>query len=124
MWHIVAEAPRKDVGDCRADNPMTKTSCKRRDIKRASPAAAVLFLLAVAGSANAGPTESDRPTESGLAVTSVAPAMGAGGQGKRVEHLAPIGEPKTICQLLEAAAAANGLPLEFFARVIWQESRF
>src|SRR5258707_8123590 len=26
--------------------------------------------------------------------------------------------------LLEAAARANGLPVEFFTRVIWQESRF
>ena len=30
----------------------------------------------------------------------------------------------TICLMLESAAAASGLPLEFFARVIWQESRF
>lgn len=29
-----------------------------------------------------------------------------------------------ICLIMEAAAAANALPLEFFARVIWQESRF
>lgn len=29
-----------------------------------------------------------------------------------------------ICLILEAVAAANGLPLEFFARVIWEESRF
>ena len=31
---------------------------------------------------------------------------------------------KSICLLLELAARANGLPIEFFARVIWQESRF
>jgi hypothetical protein len=29
-----------------------------------------------------------------------------------------------ICQALEEDAAANDLPVEFFARVIWQESRF
>ncbi len=29
-----------------------------------------------------------------------------------------------ICQLIESAARANGLPIDFFARVIWQESRF
>ena len=29
-----------------------------------------------------------------------------------------------MCLMLELAAAANGLPLEFFARVIWEESRF
>lgn len=30
----------------------------------------------------------------------------------------------SICLILESAAAANGLPLSFFARLIWQESRF
>src|SRR4051812_27428584 len=29
-----------------------------------------------------------------------------------------------VCRTLEDAAAENGLPVEFFARVIWQESRF
>ncbi len=29
-----------------------------------------------------------------------------------------------MCSALETAAAANGLPLEFFVRVIWEESRF
>jgi len=30
----------------------------------------------------------------------------------------------SICLMIESAARANDLPLEFFARVIWQESRF
>src|ERR1700688_2073555 len=30
----------------------------------------------------------------------------------------------SMCLMLEAAARSNGLPVEFFARVIWQESRF
>src|SRR6516165_6402844 len=30
----------------------------------------------------------------------------------------------SVCLMIEAAARAHGLPLEFFARVIWQESRF
>src|SRR5215216_5699611 len=34
------------------------------------------------------------------------------------------GSAGAICLMVEAAAQANGLPLEFFARVIWQESRF
>jgi Transglycosylase SLT domain len=29
-----------------------------------------------------------------------------------------------ICQIMESAARANALPVDFFARVIWQESRF
>lgn len=31
---------------------------------------------------------------------------------------------ESICLIVEAAARDNNLPLEFFARVIWQESRF
>jgi hypothetical protein len=31
---------------------------------------------------------------------------------------------EAVCLMIEAAARANDLPLEFFARVIWQESRF
>jgi soluble lytic murein transglycosylase-like protein len=29
-----------------------------------------------------------------------------------------------VCRALEQSASENGLPVEFFARVIWQESRF
>ncbi|MGD0023258.1 MAG: lytic transglycosylase domain-containing protein, partial [Xanthobacteraceae bacterium] len=39
----------------------------------------------------------------------------------------PASHPPTaddICRTIEQAAAENGLPVEFFARVIWQESRF
>lgn len=32
--------------------------------------------------------------------------------------------PETLCLTVEAAAQANNLPVTFFARVIWQESRF
>ncbi|MDB5656907.1 MAG: Lytic transglycosylase, catalytic [Tardiphaga sp.] len=31
---------------------------------------------------------------------------------------------ESMCLIIESAATANDLPLEFFARVIWQESRF
>lgn len=31
---------------------------------------------------------------------------------------------ESICLMIESAAKSNDLPLEFFARVIWQESRF
>jgi hypothetical protein len=39
----------------------------------------------------------------------------------------PTSNPPTaddVCRTLEEAAAENALPVEFFARVIWQESRF
>jgi soluble lytic murein transglycosylase-like protein len=32
--------------------------------------------------------------------------------------------PDDVCRALEQAAAENALPVEFFARVIWQKSRF
>jgi soluble lytic murein transglycosylase-like protein len=44
-----------------------------------------------------------------------------------IEPLPPAANPPTaddICRTLEQAAAENGVPVEFFARVIWQESRF
>src|SRR5271169_4279984 len=39
---------------------------------------------------------------------------------------APNNQPTAddICRAIEEDAAANGLPVEFFARVIWEESRF
>jgi hypothetical protein len=45
----------------------------------------------------------------------------------RNEIAQPAAPPPTaddVCRTLEQAAAENALPLEFFARVIWQESRF
>src|ERR1700759_4813983 len=37
---------------------------------------------------------------------------------------ADIGTAEAICLMIESAGRSNGLPLEFFARLIWQESRF
>jgi hypothetical protein len=37
---------------------------------------------------------------------------------------APSEAQQSICLLLESAARSNGLPIEFFVRLIWQESRF
>jgi hypothetical protein len=39
------------------------------------------------------------------------------------EPAAPL-TPPNLCDALGAAAAANELPVDFFARLIWQESRF
>jgi hypothetical protein len=76
-------------------------------------------------------------------VQDAAPAMTGGGVARpSVEELAiPLdenkGEPQkpaetardtdtreAMCLMIESAAKAQDLPLEFFARVIWQESRF
>jgi hypothetical protein len=56
----------------------------------------------------AAPTEPQKPTEPQI------PADGARESDTR----------EAMCLMIESAAKANDLPLEFFARVIWQESRF
>ena len=59
------------------------------------------------------------------AVWAAAFGTGAAAQDEPVPN-APV-RPETatsICLMAEAAAKANGLPFEFFARLIWQESRF
>jgi hypothetical protein len=56
----------------------------------------------------AAPTEPQTPTEPEK------PADGARESDTR----------EAMCLMIESAAKANDLPLEFFARVIWQESRF
>jgi hypothetical protein len=54
-----------------------------------------------------------------------APAPEAGKLAPEAAKPATSGATRTsICMLLESAARANDLPTEFFARVIWQESRF
>jgi transglycosylase-like protein with SLT domain len=43
------------------------------------------------------------------------------------ERVAPQPSPASgdsICLMIESAARANGLPVDYFARVIWQESHF
>jgi Transglycosylase SLT domain/SPOR domain len=43
---------------------------------------------------------------------------------QKAEDAPDSGTREAICLMIESAARANDLPLEFFARVIWQESRF
>jgi Transglycosylase SLT domain/SPOR domain len=73
-----------------------------------------------------------------VAADETTPAMTGGGIARpSVEELAIPNEPQkstegaresdtreAMCLMIESAAKANDLPLEFFARVIWQESRF
>jgi len=76
---------------------------------------ALAWWLAFAAIVNAQQPDSDRPTQPDGASQSAASVAGAIDQQTGVH---------TICQMVEAAATANELPFEFFARVIWQESRF
>jgi len=48
----------------------------------------------------------------------------AEGEASREERQSSPNSSQSICMIIESAAAANGIPADFFARVIWQESRF
>jgi hypothetical protein len=58
-----------------------------------------------------GPPKTERAAQSGKP----APPKAASGQAASADD---------ICHAIEQDAAANDLPVQFFARVIWQESRF
>ena len=55
---------------------------------------------------------------------SAAPPKDAAAPGKATPAARRPASPDDICHAIEQSAAENGLPVEFFARVIWQESRF
>jgi hypothetical protein len=91
-------------------------------IKLVGVTSMLVCLLAVASPTHAQRAEADQASEPGD--TSTAAPSGAGEQVSRPQSSALGGDAVSICQLVERAAAAHGLPFEFFARVIWQESRF
>src|SRR5262249_10645769 len=54
-------------------------------------------------------------------------AKAGGGNPDEIHPVNPAESPATvdnICNTLAAAAAENDLPIDFFTRLIWQESRF
>jgi hypothetical protein len=79
-------------------------------------AIALLLLPAVAAWADDSPAMKNvaRPSVEELAIPAPQRPAEAGENDTR----------ESICLMVESAARASDLPLEFFARVIWQESRF
>jgi Transglycosylase SLT domain/SPOR domain len=85
---------------------------------------ALAWLAAVLGRAVAEPadispneaTPPSPPAEVETAPEPVAPPPPAAAQNTSSEN--------SLCLMIESAARAQDLPVEFFARVIWQESRF
>jgi hypothetical protein len=68
----------------------------------------------------------------GVLLVLLLPVMGARAQETAAEPPERVADEggasgqvqRSICLLVESAAHANGLPVEFFVRLIWQESRF
>jgi hypothetical protein len=84
---------------------------------RAALCIVVVMLLspvapAIAGDAAPAGTDIARPSVEELAAQ------------KRADNTRETDTREAMCLMIESAARANDLPLEFFARVIWQESRF
>jgi hypothetical protein len=79
-----------------------------------------LALPAAAQDEPAAPTAAEAPASEAPAAEQAEPDKPAG----PVKPIVATDAQRSICLLLESAARSNGLPVEFFARVIWQESRF
>ena len=98
-------------------------------MKRANPP--TLFLaLALAAMAQKGVTDElgdanhTAPPAPALDASPPTKSADPTGPPASAEASAPSGTLESICLMVEAAAAANGLPPDFFAAVIWQESSF
>jgi Transglycosylase SLT domain/SPOR domain len=102
-----------------------RTAMRMRFCRRAAFGVAAAILLSLAPVA----AQDAAPAKTGVAIPSVEelaiPDEANNGLLKNPANSA--GESDTreaICLMIESAARASDLPLEFFARVIWQESRF
>jgi len=77
-----------------------------------------------AGLANAQPQNAQQPYAPPAAPNAGAPAAPNATPPANPAAASNPPTPDDICRALEQDAAENELPVEFFARVIWQESRF
>ena len=90
--------------------------------------AIIALLLLATSPALAEPMQPDAPPADAGATTP--PAAAAPAEQNAATPPAATPPPsdadlrESVCLMIEASARAHNLPLEFFARVIWQESRF
>jgi len=98
--------------------------------QRGAAAAVVFALVAVAvAHAEDAPAAKPQPTTPSSEGASQPPAdkpntAAPNDQPQADEKPGERDTRESICLMIESAAQAHDLPLEFFARVIWQESRF
>jgi soluble lytic murein transglycosylase-like protein len=96
-----------------------------------------LFVMPVARAEDTPAAKPEQAAPSPSATPQPQPPTAAEKPAEQTGPAAPDDKPKdaaekpadrdtreSICLMIESAARANALPLEFFARVIWQESRF
>jgi hypothetical protein len=101
-----------------------RTAMRMRSRRRAAfGVAAMLLSLAPAAA------DDTSPAKTGIAIPSVEELAipdeaNKGLLQKPADTARESDTREAICLMIESAAKSNDLPLEFFARVIWQESRF
>jgi soluble lytic murein transglycosylase-like protein len=78
----------------------------------------------LAGARMAAADDTSTPPNAGFGLATPSVEELAIPRNQSSEKSADAGTREAMCLMIEAAARANDLPLEFFARVIWQESRF
>jgi hypothetical protein len=99
-------------------------------IRFAGPLLASVLALGVApahAQAGATPSVADEPAAIDAPAATTKPVDTSAPQLPAAQNPQPAPSPPSpedICRTVEEAAAENALPVEFFARVIWQESRF
>jgi soluble lytic murein transglycosylase-like protein len=77
------------------------------------------------GGASPPPSGATAPADTGAtAPAEAAPAAGNDNPPPTAAARTDADLRESVCLMIESAARAQRLPLEFFARVIWQESRF
>ena len=86
---------------------------------RSTKAPLRLVLCLVGCVASAGVIESARAAEAAAATPPTEGVADATTTG-----VPPEDPTKTLCELIETAATSNGLPIGFFTRLLWKESRF
>jgi hypothetical protein len=96
-----------------------------------SPRAAVCALVAILAWPVAGTAQEENPPANGGGISTpsveelaIPPDASQDRTPKNAGDARETDTREAVCLMIEAAAKANDLPLEFFARVIWQESRF
>jgi hypothetical protein len=75
-----------------------------------------------AGTAGQAPPNATSSPQAGKPPSTNPPPPGKPAPAKSATNEEPTADD--VCHAIEQDAALNGLPVEFFARVIWQESRF
>jgi Transglycosylase SLT domain/SPOR domain len=93
------------------------------------PAALCIVVMTLAQPAGRAMAEDAAPAAAGEVAKPSVEELATRDEGKGRAQISADDARETdtreaMCLMIESAARANDLPLEFFARVIWQESRF